>query len=226
MMSLDPLPTTATDPGNDAPRGNERGMFVLGLDLGQMQDYTALAIVERLEVAASNDSGHARTQKRLHLRHLERLPLGTPYPAVVERVVTLMAAPQLNGKCVLVIDATGVGRAVVDMFKRAHLRPIAVTITAGNKVTRDGMEYGVPKRDLIGVLEVAMQTGRFKVARELPESKALMDELLSFKRKVTLTGRDTYEAWREGQHDDLVLAAALACWHAERHVRPRITPLV
>ena len=26
----------------------------------------------------------------------------------------------------------------------------------------------------------------------------------------------TYEAWREGDHDDTVLATALACWFAER----------
>ena len=46
--------------------------------------------------------------------------------------------------------------------------------------------------------------------------------MLNFKRKVSLAGRDTYEAWREGTHDDLVLAAALAEWYAERHVRPRL----
>jgi hypothetical protein len=26
------------------------------------------------------------------------------------------------------------------------------------------------------------------------------------------TAHDSYEHWREGDHDDLVLAAALACW--------------
>jgi hypothetical protein len=28
-------------------------------------------------------------------------------------------------------------------------------------------------------------------------------------------------AWREGSHDDLVLAVALACWYAERVPKPR-----
>jgi hypothetical protein len=46
--------------------------------------------------------------------------------------------------------------------------------------------------------------------------------MLSFKRKVTHAGHDTYEAWREGTHDDFVLAAALACWYAERRIRPRL----
>jgi hypothetical protein len=33
--------------------------------------------------------------------------------------------------------------------------------------------------------------------------------------KVNLaTGHDSYEAWREEAHDDLVLAVSLACWYA------------
>jgi hypothetical protein len=34
--------------------------------------------------------------------------------------------------------------------------------------------------------------------------------------KVTLSGREQYGVWREGQHDDLVLAVALACWGAKK----------
>jgi len=200
-------------------------LYVIGLDLGQMQDYSALSIIERSDLQVVQN-GEAKTEKHLHLRHLERFPIGTSYPQVVERVAKLMVAPPLKDNCILVIDATGVGRAVVDMFRKAYLKPLAVTITAGNKVTQDGLEFSVPKRDLIGVLEVAFQTGRFKIARELPESKTLMDELLNFKRNVTLSGRDTYEAWREGTHDDLVLAASLAAWYADKYVMPRVISLL
>jgi len=43
---------------------------------------------------------------------------------------------------------------------------------------------------------------------------------LSFKVKINLkTAHDSYEAWREGQHDDLVLFVALAAWFAERRYR-------
>jgi hypothetical protein len=51
----------------------------IGLDLGQAQDYTALAICE--------DDGEVWT-----ITSLGRLPLGTPYPAVVERVVAFAAS--------------------------------------------------------------------------------------------------------------------------------------
>jgi hypothetical protein len=30
--------------------------------------------------------------------------------------------------------------------------------------------------------------------------------------KITPSGNEQYGAWREGEHDDLVLAVALACW--------------
>jgi hypothetical protein len=36
-----------------------------------------------------------------------------------------------------------------------------------------------------------------------------------FRRKIDLrTAHDSYEHWREGDHDDLVLAVCLACWGA------------
>jgi hypothetical protein len=45
----------------------------------------------------------------------------------------------------------------------------------------------------------------------------LRAELLNFRVTINLaTGYDRYEAWREGDHDDLVLAAALAVWSARK----------
>ena len=34
------------------------------------------------------------------------------------------------------------------------------------------------------------------------------------------TAHDTYGAWRDGQHDDLVLAPAIAGWTAEQWFSP------
>ncbi len=195
--------------------------FYVGLDLGQSNDYTALAVVEKVGDEGDPD---------LHLRHLERYPLRMPYPDMVARVEALVRNPKLSNtgfdwgsrrrvlvEPELLVDATGVGRPVVDLFKERGLRHKAVTITGGNQVTRTGGGYGVPKRDLIGALEVPFHSGRLKVAAGLDLWGTLRGELQSFRRKVSLTtGNDTYEHWRESDHDDLVLAAALACWGAER----------
>jgi len=81
-----------------------------------------------------------------------------------------------------------------------------------------GDDYRVPKRDLVSTLQVLFQAGRLKVAGDLPEARTLTEELLNFKVTINAkTAHDSYESWREGIHDDLVLAVALACWHAEKH---------
>jgi hypothetical protein len=75
----------------------------------------------------------------------------------------------------------------------------------------------VPQRDLVGVLTVAFQSSRLKIAQALPLANVLAKELSDFKVKTDAwAAHDTYGAWREGQHDDLVLSVALACWTAER----------
>jgi hypothetical protein len=200
--------------------------FYVGLDLGQSNDFTAIAVVE--------DTGEGD----LHLRHLERYALGTPYPEQADRVERLMRRPELvatwtdpweptlkRALPVLVVDATGVGKAVVDLLKERNLRFEAVTITGGNSmgVSRGGVS--VPKRDLVAALEVPFHSGDLKVAEGLADWPALKQELLSFRRKINLkTAHDSYEHWRSSDHDDLVLACALACWKCRRLRGMRIVP--
>ena len=97
--------------------------FILGVDLAQSSDYTALTVLEQTGTDPSNYAA----------RHLERLPIGTPYPAQVARVKALYdrLATDTQTRPHLVVDQTGVGRPVVDMLRAAQLAPIAVTITGG-----------------------------------------------------------------------------------------------
>jgi len=187
--------------------------YFFGLDLGQSQDYTACAILERIP-------GTGGAQARYHGVHLERLALGTPYPAVVAHVAGLLATPELRGRTALVVDATGVGRPVVDMLRQAKLAPVAVTITGGDTTSHDGSGHRVPKRDLVSVVQVLLQSERLKFAEALPAVPALVQELLAFRVKITAAAHDTYGAWREGAHDDLVLATAVAAWYGERPQPP------
>lgn len=190
--------------------------YLLGLDLGQAADYTALAVLEKTP-------GEAGSAARYDCRHLERLKLGTPYPAVAEHVEAMLATPELRGHTALVVDATGVGRPVVDMLKRLNLRPVPITITGGDKATRDEGGWRVPKRDLVSVVQVLLQTERLRFAAALPAVPTLVQELLAFRVKISAdTAHDTYGAWREGAHDDLVLAVAVAAWYGEHE--PRLIP--
>lgn len=183
--------------------------FIAGLDLGQAADYTALVIAEKHPSAASC----------YHVRHLERFKLGTSYPKIVTRVTALLDEPFLRA-CPLVVDGTGCGRPVVDLFRGLGRRLVPVTITAGQTVTEaEGGYLGVPKRDLVGTVQVLLQNQRLRFAAELGEVQALVKELLAFEVKLTESGHDQYGCWREGVHDDLMLALALALWHSERNHR-------
>ena len=206
--------------------------YFVGLDLGQTSEYTALAILERTQPTNQTDSSEMfgigrcsdpdsvpvyentpNTEKFYAVRHLERFPLGTSYPSICERVVDLFEEPPLLGGT-LAVDQTGVGRPVVDMIRKArpqaNIRPI--TITGGYDVVPDGSGWQVPKQDLVSVLQVLLQSRRLQVARALPMASVLVRELEAFRAKITLSVNEVIASWREKDHDDLVLAVAVAAW--------------
>ncbi len=169
----------------------------IGVDIGQTRDPTALAVVEAVT-------------RELQLRHLERLPLGTPYLRVVGHIDGI--ASKLP-RAALVVDATGVGRPIVDLLCEAGHAPVAVSITAGKAITFDGDTWHVPKRELVRALVLALESGRLKIARRIPLADGFVRELAAFKVKVSQRGHDAYEG--RGEHDDLVIATALAVWWAD-----------
>ncbi len=121
---------------------------LLGVDLGQAQDPTAIAVAEMRE-------------PEIHVRHLERVLLGTPYPQVIERIAALVG--KLPGAA-LIVDATGLGRPVIDQMRETGLEPVPVTITGGRYTSFDGDMWRVPKKALLRPLVAASETGRLKVA--------------------------------------------------------------
>lgn len=191
--------------------------IIAGLDLGQVSDYTGLSVLEQTE---SIDAAGKR-RRDYAVRLLTRWPLHTSYTAIVEGVRHL--AGSLPMKPLLVIDGTGAGRPVVEMFTRAGLpvaRIIPVTITGGYKSGIEAGWWSAPKRDLVSVTSAALQSGRLKIAKQLREAATLRKELQHFRVKVNIsTGNESFEAWREKDHDDLVLATALALWIGERGLR-------
>ena len=209
--------------GAASPVWERRGpesVFFAGLDLGQAQDYTALAVVEAAESKGEWDAARYcfRRERMLWLRHLERMPLGRPYPEMVERVARVMGSGSLaGGKRHLAVDATGVGRPVVDLLRREKMActmwPAVITGAAAES-SADGV-YRVPKRELLVGLQVMLQAGELRIAAGVNEAGALLAEMSAMRLEVTENGRD---GWRSGAHDDLVFAVALACWAARKNL--------
>jgi hypothetical protein len=193
-------------------------MFFLGLDLGQRRDHTAVAVVERVE---RHPLYAGPKGERLVVRHLQRAPLGTGYPAVVEAVREAVWSEELRGRCALAVDATGLGAPVVDMLRAAGLGCdiSAVTITSGERESQQGMNFSVPKRDLMAGLQLKLDEGELRIARGIEGVGALVKELMNVRMSARGMGRVRVGADGTGEHDDLVVALALAVWRA----RPRAT---
>lgn len=199
-------------------------MFSIGVDLGQRRDFTAVAVVERVErTVQSFDHVHWMGREEAMpdewvVRHLERMALGTPYTAVTARVVELARHQAMRGDCRLVVDATGVGMPVVDMLRAA--RPgceiAAVLITGGQGERFDGKVWHVPKLDLLARLQGLLELKRLRIARRMRESGTLVRELLDMRSTRGTSGRLKVGADGAGEHDDLALAVALGVWVGRR----------
>jgi hypothetical protein len=201
----------------------------IGLDLGKLTDPTAAAVIRRslgikangrLEKTSRGDSLY-----RFDVMAIRRYPLRTPYTGIVEHIVHQSQRHELQPRPRLVIDATGVGNPVVEMFRSAHreqfdIEVYAITITGGrsSSIVRRH-EWHVAKIQLVGAIREALESRRLKVPPGLEHARLLKRELLDYRVKVTAAANETFSA-RDGAHDDLVLAVALPIWLAhQRHTQ-------
>jgi len=197
-------------------------IYVAGLDLGQAEDYTALCILEVEPSVRWFDTPRGRIHidslpiTAMRCRHLERFDLQTRYVDIAVKVKVRLKALAKNIEQYLAVDKTGVGRGPIELMEQLH--PIGITITSGN-YARQGehiRDWHVPKRDLVGTAQVALQTKLLTISSKLPMAAVLCKELLAFKMKISAEGHDSYNEWRESDHDDLVLAVAIAGWTAQQ----------
>jgi nitrogen fixation protein len=184
---------------------------IVSVDVGQVADSSALALIERPE-------HQPPLQPPLAIRHMDRWHLGTSYLVIVEDVLRFVERKELR-EPVLTVDQTGVGRPIVDMLRHRVQGPlIPGTITSGAEPTRDALGVKCPKKDLVSTMQLLFGTQRLLIARGVKQEAVLLKELQNFKMKITAAANEIFGSWREGEHDDLVLAAAIGCWVAENGI--------
>jgi hypothetical protein len=130
---------------------------------------------------------------------------------VVERVRKIVRSKELDGDCILAVDATGVGNPVVDLMRRAGMgcEISAISITGPGRAVHVGNVWNVPKVDLWAALAVVLERGEIRIAQDMPCAGALVKEL----EELQLASGSA----RAGHHDDLAMALALAVWKAANH---------
>jgi hypothetical protein len=196
--------------------------FIIAASLGTSAQPTAIAVLE--QEVLKNRNRVAETGA-LRLRHLERLPLDVNYPKTAAWISKLLETKEIKdeekcGGTDVLLDLTGSGRAIVELFERAEINPIEVRIV-GAGVTEEKVKNGpwrIPKVELIGALRVLYEAGRLKMAKDLDLVPTLLEEFRAVKMRPPRIDPNDPESWREGQFDDLILAVALAAWRASRNV--------
>jgi hypothetical protein len=211
--------------------------YFVGCDLGKLTDPTALTVMCRSLAVDASTGLPEKTSRgdyvyRWECRALKRYKLGTPYLSIVADVLRICDRPELRPRPRLVLDSSGVGVAVLEMFARAlveypDVECHSISITAGesfsavtplvrsNVVARG--QWRVSKIQLIAAIREVLENRRFKVSKDpltrkpIEFAEVLVRELTNFREKITESANMTYEA-RQGQHDDLVLATCLPIW--------------
>lgn len=214
--------------------------LVLGLDLAAVRDYSALAVVERVAVAADGvqqvwvqpdlfEPGwhEERTAEVSHylVRGLRRWPKGTPPGDVVTDVADLLEDPFTGRDMLLRYDKTGMGfgvQSIIDeRFRQGRFgqhRPVGIVLTGAGKSSRTSLT----KTDMVSNLDRLFREGRLHISRGLEWGEQLRRELQAYMVKTTPSGREKFEAATESVHDDLVVALGLASWGPwSWHAEPR-----
>lgn len=182
----------------------------LGVDVGKQQDPTALVVTEQVMRA---------NLPHFLVRSLERMPLGTSYPLVADRIEQVMTRLEAKGRprlgprlfvVVLIVDATGVGLAVGDLLRERGLHPKLAMFTGSDSLTEHpGDVVSIGKGWMVSRLQVLLQSRRLHLPAT-GEAVALMKELQDYEINVSDRGHASFNA-KSGKHDDLVIALGLSC---------------
>lgn len=187
-------------PASDAPR------YTVGLSIGPPSDTTGLVVVETTERPEMD--GPAAAPWRHAVRHLRRFPPGSGYRDIVGDVEAILR--NLTGEREVVLDVTGIGAPIADLFTWSEAGTRRYRLTAGETLASGFL----PRQDAAARLQITLQEGRLAIAPG-PLAEELARDLRTFSPKPA-SGPASELAWRDRPSDDLVYALAVALVEADQ----------
>jgi phage terminase large subunit-like protein len=137
-----------------------KGDYFAGLDLGKLQDHSALVIIQR-------------TQEHLKLVYLHQFPLQMPYSEVIN---TLMKADEKFQFKKLLADQTGIGEPVLE-----NMQDQGLTSAEGIMLTQDS------KTELLTHLKLAMEQNGLAIPYNKNLCQQINDQQYSYSKNGKLT---------------------------------------
>lgn len=204
--------------------------WILSLDCGKQRDHSVLGAIDcyqRLIDPNLPDEFSKRYLRKkpekvvnhYRLRGLKRYPLGMNYEELADDVVRATKIVDIMGDFEVVVDAGGVGLAVMDALKIRGLDPIGVMLKASGEVTFNNGIYRVEKEHAVFTFVGELQSGKISVEEDIlsrPEGKQLVHEMESFVLKRRESGSTKLEAAREEDHDDEIMMFIQGVWYASQ----------
>jgi len=197
-------------------------------------DYTAIAarlnqLYERTTKLVDDWNESAPERKATLQRNLDAAERDDPSVPLLQAQIRACDQPQAKPQ--IWLDVTGLGGPFLDflMKQHGHLPVVAVTITGGDRDRQQWEPSGyqilhVGKEALVGRLQVLLGSGRIHIANDAGSQQAareLEHELKVFEGRTTSAKHVKYAA-KEGEHDDLVIAAALSAWQRAQSAGERV----
>lgn len=190
--------------------GHQR--YVIGADLGTLQDPTAISIIEDLLVPAPRwGKGYVQEfePRQLTLVQSFRLKVGLDWPVIVDTIRKVKNQVQDS---TLWVDTSGIGQPVGAMLKEKGVMFTGLTITGGDTFKKvDHITYRCSKSYLISFLSTLFQSGELKIANGVVDAKEFRQQVEDFQAITNASGNISWGT-REGRHDDLLIATAIAAF--------------
>ena len=147
-----------------------------------------------------------------------------PYMELGRYMCRLDSNTELHGNNDLVVDSTGVGEAVCDIFEDMGLQPERIIFTGGEsaKVRTATKGFGgfaprrtinVPKNELVDTLKLATEQRRLRISPNIAFKEDIERQFSHFIEMLTRTKKTTYNNDNPEIHDDIVVTAAMAVWY-------------
>ncbi len=217
------------------------GRHLLGVDVGISHDFTAFTLlkvntpnvlvpVSRYsdEPVIDKETGQELVlpegvsfekfmQPRYDVIDLQRI-LHSDFETIAREIkAVLYDVPH----CHVAIDATGMGTGLVMECKRIGLRPLALTLSGGSRITGARQSWRVPSNMVYEAVHMVFAQDRYRLGSQLELTRALMNELQCCEVHRSERGHASYEVHGEIGHGDLLMSLALATVTGEDLTTPR-----
>ena len=209
---------TNQDPG--IPRVTGYSRFQIAADLGQANDYSAVAVIKDQALPIVDDGKIIVGPRERTIVYADRFR-GVSYVDVVDHLIRLRNAPPFGGKSELAIDGTSIGRVVSDMLWEQNIDHKAVQMTGGQDWTRKGRYVNAGKTFMIENLAVLFAAGEIRFAHDLPLRQEIEEDLASFTTSTTAAGNQIITQSRTSAgHGDLGIALIVGGF-ASQYLKPQ-----